>query len=138
MIAALQPRDDVDIAALFREDEAWGSLIEVSGPLFHPDFECVMMTGLQGPQRYSGTDGLRAGWLDWLAPWESYRTEIQEVVDAGADVVVVTRDYGRRPGMTAEVGLRGASVWRVEDGLIVRVSSYASPQQALEAVGLAE
>jgi hypothetical protein len=32
---------------------------------------------------YVGLDGFRATWRDWLAPWASYRTEIEELIDVG-------------------------------------------------------
>jgi hypothetical protein len=62
-----------------------------------------------------GLKGLKAGWADWLEPWESYRTEIEDVIDAGDDVVVLVCDYGRRPGMTVEVSVRGAAGWTVRE-----------------------
>jgi hypothetical protein len=42
-------------------------------------------------------------WLDWLAPWESYRAEIAEVIDAGDQVLVIADDYRRRPVMSRPV-----------------------------------
>lgn len=39
---------------------------------------------------------MRTGWLDWLAPWVQYRTEVENVLDAGDRVLVLTRDFGRR------------------------------------------
>ena len=38
------------------------------------------------------------------------------MIDCGDDVLVITDDYGRKPGMTAEVRLFGAAVWTIRDG----------------------
>jgi hypothetical protein len=64
-----------------------------------------------------------------------YRAEIEDVIDAGDDVVVLTRDYGRRPGMSAEVEIVAAAVWTVRDGNIARNCLYPNREDALRAVG---
>jgi hypothetical protein len=43
----------------------------------------------------SGLRGWRDLWLEWLEPWESYRTEVQRVIDAGDRVFGNARDFGR-------------------------------------------
>ena len=85
-----------------------------------------------------GLNGLREVWLEWLEPWESYRAEIEDVIDAGDQAVVLSRDYGRRKGSDAEVPLRAGAVWTVRDGKIARADFYPERAEALEAVGLAE
>jgi len=88
--------------------------------------------------RHRGLEGLRAVWLEWLEPWESYRVEIEELIDAGTDVIVLTRDYGRRPGMTAEVSILAAAVWTMQEGKVARANFYPDRAAALEAAGLQE
>jgi hypothetical protein len=82
-----------------------------------------------------GIDGLREVWLDWLSPWETYRTEIEEARDLGDRVLLLVHDFGRRTGSTQEVALNGASVWTVRDGTIVRAEFHSDRTTALEAVG---
>jgi ketosteroid isomerase-like protein len=60
------------------------------------------------------------------------------VIDAGDEVVVLVRDYGRRAGMAVEVSMVGASVWTVRDGKIAKTAFYPNRSEALEAVGLSE
>ena len=71
-------------------------------------------------------------------PGESYRTEIEDVIDAGDDVVVLVRDYGRRPGMTAEISIRAAALWTVRDGRISRAIFSTDRAEVLASVGLTE
>jgi ketosteroid isomerase-like protein len=67
-----------------------------------------------------------------------YRAEIAELIDAGDRVVIITDDYGRRRGMSAEVQLHGAAVWTVREGKIVAIDFYPHRDGALEAAGLRE
>jgi ketosteroid isomerase-like protein len=136
LVRRLQVAPDMDLVALFRDDAMTESLIETVAPLFDPGFECVLV--LPGAREHTGLPGLRTAWLEWLEPWESYRVEIEDVIDAGDAAVVLTRDYGRRPGMEAEVRLLGAAVWTVRDGKIVRAEFYGDRTAALEAAGLSE
>jgi ketosteroid isomerase-like protein len=137
LVRSLQPSREDDLVALFRDDATATALMEALSPFFHDDFEIVAPTpGQRG--RFEGLEGLRAGWLDWLDPWESYRTEVEDVIDAGDEVVVLVRDYGRRAGMAVEVSVVSAAVWTVRDGKIAGVAFYLNRSKALEAVGLSE
>ena len=137
LVRGLQPAPDADVAALVRDDAAAGALGDAVAPLFHPDFEAVAATGL-GHTAYRGLDGLRALWLDWMGPWETYRTEIEDVIDRGDEVLLLVRDYGRREGMDAEVPVLGAAVWTIAEGKVTRAVFYTDRAEALEAVGLWE
>jgi len=109
------------------------------GPLLDPGFECAMHLFPGAPATvYSGLDGLRACWRDWLAPWASYRTEIDELIDAGDSVVAIVRDYGRREQSATEVEMRAAAVYTVQGGRIIRAEYHADRAEALASVGLAE
>jgi ketosteroid isomerase-like protein len=87
---------------------------------------------------YAGLGGLRESWADWLSPWDGYRVEVDEVIDAGERVLVLGRDYGRRNELDHEVEIATASVWTFREGRISRIGFYADREQALEAAGLRE
>ena len=68
-----------DLVALFRDSAAWTAVAERISGLFEPDFE-LEVVGLTGLNTiYTGVSGFRDAWLDWLAPWETYPDELQEV-----------------------------------------------------------
>jgi ketosteroid isomerase-like protein len=139
LVRTLQPSGDTDLVALFRDDATATALMEAVSPFFHEDFEIVAPTFVAGQgERFVGLQGLRDGWLDWLGPWESYRVEVEDVIDAGDHAVVLVRDYGRRAGMAAEVGVIGGAVWTVRDGKVARVAFYLNRDEALKAAGLPE
>jgi len=139
LVRGLQPSRDTDLVATFRDDATAAAVMETLSPFFHEDVEIVAPSFVAGEGvRFVGLEGLRAGWLDWLEPWESYRVEVEDVIDAGDDAVVLVRDFGRRAGMTVEVSVTGGAVWTVRDGRVVRVAFYLNRSEALKAVGLEE
>lgn len=135
LVRRLQPRPDADLVAVFR-DEADTTLARLFATFFHSGCECVLHMPGAGPARYTGLSGWQAGWRDWLAPWASYRSEIEDVVDVGEDVVVLVRDYARHEQGGPEVVQIAAAVWTVRDGRISCVEFHAERDEALKAVGL--
>ena len=136
LIVSLQPAEDVDIVRLFRDGASVDALATTLAPILHSDFEAVVVGTLRGETTYRGFDGLREFWLDWLAPWESYRTQLEEAHDLGDRVLLLVRDFGRRAGSAREVVLNGAVVWTIRDGEITRAEFYADRSAALTAAGL--
>jgi ketosteroid isomerase-like protein len=137
VVRRLNPPPDLDLATLFRDEDTWNTAFDVLLPLYEPNYE-VRLFSVGGPRRYVGREALREAWLDWLSPWESYRAEISEYIDAGDRVLVITDDYGRRAGMSAEVRIHAAAIWTLREGRVVAVDFYSDREQALEAVGLRE
>jgi ketosteroid isomerase-like protein len=138
LVRLLQPGPDVDLAAMFRDDDAAGDLAEKLAGFFHPDCECVLHYPSTEPVIYRGLEGVRTVWRDWLAPWATYRTIIEDLIDAGDRVVVFVRDYGRREPGAHEVEMIAAAVWTVRERKIARTDFYTSRAEALRAVGPAE
>jgi uncharacterized protein len=82
--------------------------------------------------QYQGLEGLLRWQADWESSWESWRWEPQEFIEEGDRVVAI----GRGSGVNVE-RLDGA-VWTLRGGKCVRLDSYGSKAEALEAVGLRE
>jgi ketosteroid isomerase-like protein len=137
-VTQLQPAPDVDIAELFRNDDMWSALVDAAAPFFHPDFESVA-PGVPGTEKvHVGFDGLRAAWLEWLEPWQTYRTEIKEARDAGDRVLLLTYDYGRHQRAAQEVKVDGSAVWTIRDGKVARADFFPARSEAFKAAGLHE
>ena len=133
-VKALYPQPHADLVALLRDEEAFARLIS---PLLTDDFESVTVLPAQ-TRAFAGLQGFRKNWLDWLEPWATYRSTIDELIDVGDRVVLLLRDYGRREDMDAEVELIGASICTIRDGKIARWEDYTDRAKALEAAGLSE
>jgi ketosteroid isomerase-like protein len=136
LVLALQRAPDDDFVRLLRDDEAWGELAEAAAPFVNADCESSR-PGVPGWKTYFGLDGFREMWLDWLAPWAEYRTEVEEAIDCGERVLLLQRSSGRLEGSTQEVKLAPGVVWTVRDGKITRFEVYADRAEALKALRLA-
>jgi ketosteroid isomerase-like protein len=136
-VLRVQPRLEVDLVRLFRDEDRWARFTRTAAPLYHSDFVSAgAVLGVEMTR--AGLPGLREFWLDWLAPWATYRTEAQEAIDLGQRVLVLSRSFGRLEGSTHEVKEAPAAVWTVRDGKIARVEFYTSRDEARAGVRLAD
>ena len=87
---------------------------------------------------FRGHDGLRQWFRGWLAAWESVRNDVEEVIDAGDSVVLVTTQRSRGQASGIEVELKQYAVWTVQGGKVTRVVWFPTRHEALEAAGLRE
>jgi ketosteroid isomerase-like protein len=135
LLQTLLPDPGTDVAELFRDASGFASIAEAVAELFDPEVESVPVW--RGPgATYSGIEGFREMWLDWLEPWASYRVHVDEIIELGDSVVVLVRDRARRHGMDAEVQLISGSVWTFRDRKVVRVQFFGNREALREAVGL--
>ena len=137
LVRALQPDPDVNLAALVRDDDLSAAQVEAAAPYLDPAFECVQNL-FGAPKIYYGPEGLRAMLLDWLAPWETYRSQIEETIDCGEQVVVLGHLFGRRQGSDREISAELADVWTVRCRKLLRWEAFSNRADALKAVGLEE
>jgi ketosteroid isomerase-like protein len=89
---------------------------------------------------YHGHDGVRAYWRNWLSAWSDIDFEVQDVVDAGDEVVALIRNqrqWGRQSGIATEFPPYGL-VFTIRGGKVVRWRAYPDQESALEAAGLLE
>lgn len=140
LIRSFQPRPEVDLVALFTDDAENARMAHAIRHLVGPGFVTSFHFPGAEPASYAGLDGLRNGWLDWLAPWATYRTEIEELRDLGDErVLVLVRDYATSEPGAPEVDFLGATVWSVRDGRVDRVDFYAGGRaEWLASLGLPE
>jgi hypothetical protein len=98
---------NADLAYAFRDDAAW----RVGTRYYGSDFEHVSVNRVERPVVHSGVEQFRKAWLKWLQPWETYRQDIDEIIDCGDRVLLLVTHYGRMKESDAEVKLAGASLW---------------------------
>ena len=79
----------------------------------------------------------RRAFKEFCEPWESYRAELDGLIDAGELIVASVTGYFRgRDGV--EVQTQTAYVWTIRDGAIEHICFYQERRDALEAAGLSE
>jgi hypothetical protein len=133
----MHPGPDFDLAPVLSDDAACESWREALGDRFDPSVQGTIRIPGAAPAIYSGMDGLRQAWLEWLGHWRSYRDEIEDVIDGGEErVVVIHRSHGQlQPGDT-QVTRRSATVWTVRDGRVASVEFNVPYDEALSSVGM--
>jgi ketosteroid isomerase-like protein len=107
---------------------------------WHPDIDWRAIEGAPDDIGvFHGRDALRRYYEQWYEMFDDLRGHAEEVIDAGDDrVVAVSHVTARMQGSEAEVDMRLAVVYTLQNGLIVRGREYATREQALEAAGLSE
>jgi ketosteroid isomerase-like protein len=85
---------------------------------------------------YETPERVRRALEGFYEPWESWRIEVDELIEVGEDTVV-TRQTGYFRGRDGiEVTTRTNWVWTFRDGAGSGFASYPSWNEALEAAGL--
>jgi ketosteroid isomerase-like protein len=105
-----------------------------------PDFESAMV----GPAYMStnrqltgrGPDGLRELWNEWMTPFDSFRLEPQEIVEAGDKVLIIARQTGVTKTGGVEIESEAAAVFTIRNGRIARVEFHLDVREARDAAGL--
>jgi ketosteroid isomerase-like protein len=115
---------------------------ELLAETVQPDFVWDTTTFMSGAGMNVGKCVGLAETNRWLAEWagafEDWSVDIEEVFDAGDQVVTFVRQHAKTRQGGPEVEMRFAQVWTFRDGLIARMEMYSDRAEALEAAGLRE
>ncbi len=105
----------------------------------HADFVWdVSHLGWPDQQIYQGAEGARQFLAEWADAWDDWELEVEDRIDAGDHVVAIMTQRGRSKATGIPLEMRFAQVWTLRDGQAIRMQMYASPEEALAAVGLSE
>lgn len=122
---AVARRDSATVLAIYHPEVEWD----------HTRNEAV--AALLGKSVYHGHEGLRQWSREWYEAWESVDAELDELIEAGEDVVAVLNYRGRGRASGIEVQFtRMAGVFTLEDGRVTRAAWFRSREEALEAAGV--
>jgi ketosteroid isomerase-like protein len=101
-----------------------------------PAIETIEPPETPGGDTYLGYEGLAKAFEHWAGQWDDFHVELEELVDAGSDVIAVSHHRGT--GRTSGVPVEGlvAYVFTVHEGRLVRMRIFNTRSEALEAVGL--
>jgi ketosteroid isomerase-like protein len=87
---------------------------------------------------FTGHAAMRDYYEQWFETFPELRAEIEDIVDAGEQVVVALHVIGKMEGSEAEIDMRLGIVCTVRNRLIVRGREYTTLEEALETAGLSE
>ena len=87
---------------------------------------------------YHGHEGVRQYWRETTSAFGEIDFEVEEMIDAGDQVLAVIREreVGRASG--APVEATHLAVYTLSGGKVIRLQVFDDRQQALEAAGLAD
>ena len=119
--------------------EAWDRHdYEAAASHFSPDVEIDVTDRVLNPAIYRGLDGAMRFRDEIAETWDEFHVEIEDVVPAGDEVVVLVRSSGLGRASGAQVDSRAAWVAAVREQRITRLRLYRDRSRALAAVGLSE
>jgi ketosteroid isomerase-like protein len=119
--------------------EAWDRQdYEAAASHFSPDMEIDASERILNPAVYRGIDGARRFREEIAETWDEFHVEIEDMLSAANDVVVLVRPTGQGRASGAQVDARAAWVVAVRKKKITRLRLYRDRTRALEAVGLSE
>src|SRR5690348_854252 len=97
-------------------------------------------SGFMGMERtLRGADEFLKWRATWMEPYDDWSYEVEKILDAGSNQVVVTlRQRGKPRGSGSRIEMHYGLVYTVEEGLIRQVQFHETAGKALEAVGLRE
>ena len=102
-----------------------------------PDIEWDLSQRLIDPGTYHGRTGIEEFFEQQLEAWEDAPTmEVEDLIDAGDQVVAFVRVHGRGKASGATVDARIAQVWTISDGKATRLEYHGDRREALKVAGL--
>jgi ketosteroid isomerase-like protein len=105
---------------------------------FHPEIE--FHTYAQSPEAgvYRGKEAVGRYNEKLFEQFESIHFDVEELVDAGDRVVVVSTQHAVPKGGEQQMKVQVVEVWVIRGGLLAERRSYSTKDEALEAAGLSE
>lgn len=137
-VFSAQADPQVEMGELMRDDEHWRQNEDRFSTDAVVRFVTPGDTGVElMEQEFRGVEGLRRGWGVWMQPWDEFRVEVNDVIDAGnGGVLTLASAVGVMRGTGAELPQEVAVLCRVEEGRIVEVGFYLDQKQARRDAGL--
>jgi ketosteroid isomerase-like protein len=90
------------------------------------------------PEVVVGRDAVIEGSRHYWGTWTDYRLDAEELIDAGASVVLVVREQARGKGSGVPHDWQFAQVWTFHRGKVIRWELFPDKATALEAAGVRE
>ena len=128
-----------DVDRIRRGYEAFGRRdLDAALEMADPAIEAHDPAEMPDAAIHRGRDAVRRDWEQTLELFDDFTIDVEEVLDAGEEVVVFLHYRGRGKESGAAVELRMAHVLTIQDGMAVRLRQYLDRAEALEVAGMPE
>lgn len=114
---------------------------ETAFGLYHPDVESIFpaqAVALGFEPVYRGRDARIEAQRRWVAEWGDLRFELEELIDLGDRVLVVTRMNGSGLSSGASAEMDCVFIYTVSAGRAIREQFFFDRSEALAVAGLSE
>jgi ketosteroid isomerase-like protein len=131
------PRENFELVRRFCEDWNRGDM-DAALECAHIEME-FDWSDSRGPLRgtYRGHEGLARFWTELWEAWDDFRLELGDAIECGRErLVTVTTVWARGRGSGIEIEARGAMLWTLREGKILRGKLFQTREEALEAAAL--
>lgn len=122
-------RENVEVVRRGHEGMQKGGVAAILD-LLDPEIE---WRAAQDTKSHHGHEGVERSLDSWFEVWNDYAFDIEELVDAGDNVLVVINSRARGKGSGVLVENRYYRVCTVRNGKIIRMVEYSRKRDALEA-----
>jgi ketosteroid isomerase-like protein len=85
---------------------------------------------------YRGHEGVLHAWRLWLEQWDDYHAAVEDLIDCGDNVLVVSREQATGAGSGASVSSRVYAVVTVRNKKITRWRTFYDEASAWRAAGV--
>jgi len=100
-----------------------------------PEIEWVEDPQRADSRTYRGHAGVRESFERWLEGFDEYSFEIEDVVDCGDNVLVISNEQARGAASGAAIRSRNYIVMTLRDGKLLRYREFYDELAAREAAG---
>ena len=129
-------RENMEVARRYAElweRSEWDAMEELA----HPDIEMhATVGGVEEGRVRRGIVEIRREYETAEESWDEHIIEVEELVDAGDQVVVLHRETMRGKSSGVDLEVEAAVLVDFRDGRIVRMQGYMDRAAALEAAGV--
>jgi len=96
------------------------ALPEIIAQTCDPDIEWIEDPTRADSQIHHGHAGVRESWERWLAEFEKYNLEVEQIIDCGDDVLVVGREQAQGAASGAAASSRTYALMTIRGGKLLR------------------
>ena len=135
LIQLIRAEGPFKTGAVVQGDEMVEAVTELLAHTAHPDYVTLMVSEAI-TNDYAGPEGFKEAWTDWMSPYESFRIEVDEVIEFENRLVITVRQIVTTRHSSVEVETPSAAVWWFEDGQARQAAFYLDRRAGMKAAGI--
>jgi ketosteroid isomerase-like protein len=131
-------RTNLELVRSFYEEMAAGNFWALA-PYLDDEIEwswAPQFRAIAGDAVIRGPEAVARATLEIFEVWPRYTLEAEEFIETGDSVVVLSVGRAQLKGSDAELENRGAEIWTLRGGRVIRMRAFLDRAEAMQAAGL--